>query len=717
MGYIDQPMPIDPLAKRFYVITTFGEVGPVGVHELPELIGQGRIQSADMVRSATGRPLGTVADVVEGRVLSSQMSPGTAGRSGEERRRRGSSGTIPLSSEPGERRPPVMIWVLGGILVLLIILLIASLGGSGGTGAPRSIQADKPELILVAGRVDERGVREILIRAVAPVETDVDVQVRREDPVAAVKLDPPGGLVTMRAGTHTVPLSLLPGSITGPQRVQVTLAEGAGYRIGTARSITVEMVPVRRPFSWDPPSIAWEPFAHTAPARFDGGNGWAAGWTGSGIRIEPEPFPALAAFPHLPSLLGHALIRRPGDKWDPPSRRLGQRIGDGVFWMSLRVQVLDLVPGKENWVGMALMDGWDWRWYIGAGLEPEGSLKWHTSPKRKEDESRGMRYLSQPGRVPGLLILRLAWVSSGIEASTWIDAPAGREPSREQGVHAQGITKFSFNAVSLCGGAGSAIRFADLRMGRTWQEVVPPAVPSAGVVAAPVPVAAITASSRRAQDPVIAWEPAADMPGVWRGSGEGWAGNWEGDGLAWHGGQLAPSARPGFMRALAQGGSELKIARVLRQRIDEGTVWMSFLARACTANRPDQQYAGLRFYDREHNNLSVAWNLIGNDQGHWSAMPRMREVRDQGELKVAVPCDPRQVHRVVVKLHLARDKSAWRLWLDAPSDREPEKARGVGREGMPAFGFDRIVLWAKAGTGLDVADLRLGRTWSEVLPP
>ncbi len=338
------------------------------------------------------------------------------------------------------------------------------------------------------------------------------------------------------------------------------------------------------------------------------------------------------------------------------------------------------------------------------------------SPKRKVDEARGVRHLVQSRHDPGLLVLRLAWVGSGIEASTWLNPPAGREPSRAQGVHVQDLRPFAFDAITLCGGANSAFRIADLRLGRTWQEVVPPAGSvSAGPVSAPASATAVP--SRQAQVPTIAWEPVADMPGVWRGSGTGWAGNWEGEGIAWHGTSLAPSTAPGFIRAVPSDGGDMKVIRALQQRVDEGTVWMSFLARAIPAKRTGRQYAGLRFHDGDSNKCSIAWNLDGDEPGFWSITPKMRAFIDQNDEQITLLGDPRQVHRVLVKLHLTSEKSAWRLWLDAPPGREPDTAQGKGRDGMPPFGFDRIVIGGEKGGGLDLADLRLGRTWSEVLPP
>lgn len=65
---------LDPLAKTYYIITLRGDRGPFSKDDLREEVKAGDAQTVDQVRNAFGRPMETIADVLEGRTLRAQTS-------------------------------------------------------------------------------------------------------------------------------------------------------------------------------------------------------------------------------------------------------------------------------------------------------------------------------------------------------------------------------------------------------------------------------------------------------------------------------------------------------------------------------------------------------------------------------------------------------------------------------------------------------------------
>lgn len=99
----------DGQARTFYVVTLHGQVGPFDLATLREQLAAGAFGAGSQVRSAFGRPLGTVQEVLAAA------------------RRGGSSGGLAQASDPAPppervRMPVGLLLVIGGLLALAALL-------------------------------------------------------------------------------------------------------------------------------------------------------------------------------------------------------------------------------------------------------------------------------------------------------------------------------------------------------------------------------------------------------------------------------------------------------------------------------------------------------------------------------------------------------------------------------------------------------------------
>jgi hypothetical protein len=137
--------PVDPLAKKFYVLSASGEVGPCHLDDLREHLAQGTITAGDQVRSGFGKNLGTVLEILGGRVLSSGSRIRGVGNldgpsGGHPQTRRYSSGPRPLGAQrngsrhaarssgkhraaPEERRAERnLAWLIAGVALVAMLV-------------------------------------------------------------------------------------------------------------------------------------------------------------------------------------------------------------------------------------------------------------------------------------------------------------------------------------------------------------------------------------------------------------------------------------------------------------------------------------------------------------------------------------------------------------------------------------------------------------------
>ena len=87
-----------------------------------------------------------------------------------------------------------------------------------------------------------------------------------------------------------------------------------------------------------------------------------------------------------------------------------------------------------------------------------------------------------------LLVHRIDFHAGVEEAWMWVDPPGSSAPDTSTAdLHAQNITDFKFNAVNIGSGSSAKFSFDELRIGTTFQSVVPGAVSGVDEPAAPTP--------------------------------------------------------------------------------------------------------------------------------------------------------------------------------------------------------------------------------------
>ncbi len=80
-----------------------------------------------------------------------------------------------------------------------------------------------------------------------------------------------------------------------------------------------------------------------------------------------------------------------------------------------------------------------------------------------------------------LLVHRIDFHSGPEEAWMWVDPPAGSDPDTALAdLHAPNITDFKFNAVNIGSGSSAKFSFDELRIGTTYQSVVPGSIAGVG---------------------------------------------------------------------------------------------------------------------------------------------------------------------------------------------------------------------------------------------
>lgn len=104
----------DPAAKTIYVVTLRGDRGPYSRADLAEALRAGEVGGQDQARSAFGRPLGTVDQVLRG--PSSDRSPAE-------------KQVTPRPVAPRRGRPWLAPVLVGGALLALVVAMMALRGG------------------------------------------------------------------------------------------------------------------------------------------------------------------------------------------------------------------------------------------------------------------------------------------------------------------------------------------------------------------------------------------------------------------------------------------------------------------------------------------------------------------------------------------------------------------------------------------------------------
>ena len=227
--------------------------------------------------------------------------------------------------------------------------------------------------------------------------------------------------------------------------------------------------------------ISYEAFDTPVTHRvngYAGGTGWLNAWNGNNPIIEGSPAPNLVASVgnSLQAVGGNtasfrSLTTNGVDELLTPQRKFGR---DGTtLWLSFIMQ-RDTRPAGNRYLGLSLFEDGSERLFIG---NPFNADVWGFEVSSVGSATRTTIPITNG--VPVLLVLKMAFGTSGTRDtySFFVNPSPGLEPQKSD---AETVGNLSFNRLRITGGEG-AIRglFDEIRLGRSYADVVPaPLVPS-----------------------------------------------------------------------------------------------------------------------------------------------------------------------------------------------------------------------------------------------
>lgn len=432
--------------RRFFVLASSGELGPFTPEDLKRELQAGTIQRSDQLRTALGKTVGTVGEMVGpvgpprpstrmaavGQMAQQQRQAGGERQSSSDLARTTPPAPSPRASrskhgqKPASRVPLIII----GALVVLLGLAWAFSGGKTAPVAPPVVaEAALPQVRVDAVQPLALPGKPGLVRISIDRPPEADLVLRGAITGMA------GQRLVLAAGTTSldipvpIPARKPQGNEKAPTEVSVNLQPGEGYRLGTGiyAKVTLRTSPE--------PSIAWDDFAGH-------GSGWQDVWQGGPA---PEPVPGFG-------------VRLKGDI---SFRFLGTRVATGELWLSLRMKADE---NLSNIAGFSLYDQGRELLYIGRSNN-RGGLSVEYSPQASQFLGLPEHRFTTGGRI----VLRLRLGAEDCKLSWWVDPVAdGAQP---EPIGSMTIPPIGLDAVRTLSNQWWII--GDLRIGRSWDEVVP----------------------------------------------------------------------------------------------------------------------------------------------------------------------------------------------------------------------------------------------------
>lgn len=255
---------------------------------------------------------------------------------------------------------------------------------------------------------------------------------------------------------------------------------------------------------------------------------------------------------------------------------------------------------------------------------------------------------------------------------------------------------------------------------------VPTAAPTPPPAPVPVPVPTPTASISpaavgSATMPTIAWDPCdqGDQTQISRNNGSGWASGWTDRKLTWEADPSTGATR-GHLVFLSDPHVNERAERRLARPIDGGSVWIALHAQVQFGTPPKTadktQWTSFHLLRDLQSPMFVFGFTRRNNTVTWHGFPK-----GPGKIPDTLRCDipVRDTTRpgwLVLHLDLNRQGSVMTMWADPPAGREPERASGQQRDGIP-FSYFEGLRFSGNSAELRMHELRIGRTWHEVAPP
>lgn len=432
--------------RRFFVLSSAGELGPFTPDDLKRELQAGTIQRSDQLRTALGKTVGTVGEMVGpvgpprpstrmaavGQVAQQQRQAGGERQSSAEQQRTAPPASSPRASrskqeqKPASRLPLIII----GALVLLLGVAWALSGGRTAPVAPVAVNDAIPPQV----RID--AVQSLALPGKPGlVRITIDRAPEADLPLRGSITGMPAQRLVMAAGTTSLDIPVpiptrkpLAGE-KAPTEISVSLQPGDGYRLGTGIHAKVALR------LNNDPTIAWDDFnGH--------GFGWQDVWQGG-----PTPEPVTGFGVRL--------------KGDMAFRFLTNRVSTGELWLSLRMKADETLTGIA---GFSLYDQGRELLFIGRSHN-RGGLTVEYSPQTEQFLALPEHRFTTGSRV----VLRLRLGSDDCKLSWWVDpAAAGAQP---EPIGSMVIPPIGLDAVRTLSDQWWIV--GDLRIGRSWDEVVP----------------------------------------------------------------------------------------------------------------------------------------------------------------------------------------------------------------------------------------------------
>ena len=291
-----------------------------------------------------------------------------------------------------------------------------------------------------------------------------------------VRLDPADGRVVLGSGKNSGKITVsLKDEAQSPAKIRMLLATSDGYDAAGSGTLDLTIEPV--PPVVVKPTIAWESFAYDdqrALLLAEGSHGWAGKWGPSALEVVGSPLPVPADFSGAPPPSRHAAAISHDNKASFSVRPLTQRIGSGTVWVSCLMQGQKRSDNETDWCALGFED----HGKGGFSIAPQctkNRTQWHINVPQPEDKGQPRYQLSRTAdiSIPVRMVVRLELGASTADIAYWINPTPGHEPQVNAADQLSGLPALGFDRVSVYASKSAALHLADLRIGRTWQEVMP----------------------------------------------------------------------------------------------------------------------------------------------------------------------------------------------------------------------------------------------------
>lgn len=441
---------------RIYVVTSKGQIGPVLIEDLQDLISEGTIDSSDQIRSGFGARLGSVDDILSGKVKigSDAMTQRDDSRTNRYHARRTAQS-------------------LGGMPFLLGLsaALVVSLAMWGWWRWDRTqSEQTKPSAIdtncevrLSSADPTARGLATVHV-AISPRSAQAQTihLVLSGDQATMV---PANGLVRIEAGQTGCDVTVgRSGYDPAPRKVHLSCIPVGEFASTDAGAIDLTLIDDH------PPSIAWDIFSEPRPGT-SSSSGWAeGGWSDPRLTFGTSPSTSDAVVHSIPVPHCFGQLSSKDQEWVNVTRQLSSTVSGGHLWWSFLAEGVPMADGTVPFASVSLcINGREQIGVSMGGLMTSG--KWSLiSIQAKEKVTMPMVHNLYWTRV----VVRCDLGAEDASAYCWFDPQAGHEPSPVEATYMGSVPAFAINGVEIGAWSGATIHIADVRIGRAWSEVIPP---------------------------------------------------------------------------------------------------------------------------------------------------------------------------------------------------------------------------------------------------